>query len=370
MAGYIFVGRRRHPVKILVYQLLTLGVYGRVYLYKVLRELDGHEALFLDRRPYIFLLVLPFVGPFLVKRRVATLVEDLLHHDVTGPAYRRSRVVAKAWVPLVPLYHLGIQKHLNHHWSMHVKEEELEIKRAQLAGLQRSRSTAAVESARALQKEIDGRARELDDLRRAAAALREAEDLRRQAERSLVRRGPTALVRKFTAAATARLPRRRAAPRGEEPPAAPEPDEAAPAPPARGKAPSPAPAPERALSEQPPTRTWGSLLPLGRKEGGPSRAERKEERRRLKDGRRAAKRAEKDAKRAAQEKARADKVAAKAARREEKERAKAARAAEKEKARAVREKPKAAKAAKDSGGKKPRPRGARGRPGPAKGRAR
>src|SRR5687768_17664070 len=117
MAGYIFLGRQRHPLKILLFQLLTLGIYGRVYLYKILREFDGHEALFLDRRPYIPLLILPFVGPLLVKRKITGILLDLAHHDVTTPRLRPRRLRLFAWIPLAPLFHMELQRVLNHHWS-------------------------------------------------------------------------------------------------------------------------------------------------------------------------------------------------------------------------------------------------------------
>lgn len=209
MAGYIFLGRQRHPLKILLFQLLTLGIYGRVYLYKILREFDGHEALFLDRRPYIPLLILPFVGPLLVKRKVTSILTDLAHHDVATPRFKPGRLSLLAWIPLVPLFHMELQRVLNHHWSMHRKELELELKRAQLAALQRSRSEEAAKAAQLLAKETAQREKELDDVRKAAIALREAEQVRLEAERAAGRRrSPMALVRKLSAAAAARLPRR------------------------------------------------------------------------------------------------------------------------------------------------------------------
>jgi len=203
------LGRQRHPLKILLFQLLTLGIYGRVYLYKILREFDGHEALFLDRRPYIPLLILPFVGPLLVKRKITAILVDLIHHDVTTPRFKPRRLGLFAWIPFVPLFHMDLQRVLNHHWSMHRKELELELKRTQLATLERSRAAESVKAAQLLAKEVTQREKELDDVRQAAIALREAEQVRLEAERGAGRRrSPMALVRKLSAAAAARLPRR------------------------------------------------------------------------------------------------------------------------------------------------------------------
>ncbi|HLE47669.1 MAG TPA: hypothetical protein VI818_05175 [Candidatus Thermoplasmatota archaeon] len=219
MTEYVYVGRRRHPVKVLVYQLLTLGVYGRVLLYKMLREFDGHEALFLDRRPYILLLILPFIGPFLVKRRIAHLLEDTVHHDVTTKVPSRRRLLLIALIPLAPWYHWIVQQALNHHWKMHTKEEELALKQGQLAALERkSRTKENLEAAHALRKEVSLRTKELDDLRAAAIALREAEEVRRAAERDLARSGARrrklsmGMVRKMLPAAAFR---RRGTPHAE-----------------------------------------------------------------------------------------------------------------------------------------------------------
>lgn len=255
MAGYIFLGRQRHPLKILLFQLLTLGIYGRVYLYKILREFDGHEALFLDRRPYIPLLILPFVGPLIVKQKVTAIAADLIHHDVTTPRFKPGRLRLLAWLPLVPLFHMELQRVLNHHWGMHGKELELELKRAQLAPLQRSRTPEAAKAAQVLAKDIAQREKELDDVRQASLALREAEQVRLEAEREAGgRRGSTmALVRKLGAAATSRLPRRGSDTSGETEEAVeslPETEE--PEPTRRGKAPEPEPEPEPDAVDTPP----------------------------------------------------------------------------------------------------------------------
>lgn len=415
MPGYIFLGRQRPPWKLVLFQLLTLGIYGRVYLYKILREFDGHEALFLDRRPYIPLLILPFIGPLFVKRKVTNILVDLAHHDVTTPRFRPKKLNLLAWVPLAPLYHLELQRLLNHHWNMHRKEVELELKRAQLASLQRSRSEESVKEAQTLTKEIVQREKELDDVKQAAGALREAELVRLEAERAVGgrRRNPMALVRKLRAAAAARLPRRQGAEATEEEEA---PEEPEPAPKGRRQPapePGPEPGPEEAAPEPEPEepkeeapseeqepkgldspaaakRSWSSFVPfLGKKaaeeepaEGPPkrgkgkrkpaappvekelSRVDRKESRRKAKAEAKAAKVAAKEKakeeKLAAKETRNQERLAAKEAKRAEKEAAKEAKAQAKAKKKAAKEKAKAeAKAAKKkekAGAKKPKAR--------------
>jgi colicin import membrane protein len=386
MQEYLFLGRQRQPWKLLLFQLLTLGIYGRVYLYKVMREFDGHEALFLDRRPYILLLILPFVGPLLVKRKIAGIAEDAIHHDVTTPRFSRRKLTWFAWIPLAPLFHMELQRILNHHWGMHAKEVDVEHKRTQLAALQRSKSTESVKAAQALSKEIAQRERELDDVRKAALALREAEEIRIRAEReSGTRRSPLALVRKLSTAASARLPRRRGAaaqeleepeppqkaPRGKQAAApktsepATDDAEAADAPPAPEAAPKrwklPSFGSKKQTAEAPGAKKgkpaaeepaqsgllglFGKKKPTSAEEGGAkklSRAERKELKRAAKEKAKQKKQAEKEkaaaAKQAAKDKAAAEKQAQKEKRKAEKAAAKAAKAKAKAEAKAANQK--------------------------------
>ncbi|MBI2078173.1 MAG: hypothetical protein HYT80_07370 [Euryarchaeota archaeon] len=322
MTEYVYVGRHRHPVKVLVYQLVTLGIYGRVLLYKMLREFDGHEALFLDRRPYIFLLILPFVGPFLVKRRVAHLVEGLVRHDVTAKVPTRRRLILIALIPLAPWYHWIVQKALNHHWKMHTKEEELALKQAQLAALERkSRTKENLEAAIVLRKEVSLRAKELEDLKAAALALRGAEEVRRAAEAELARSGAgrrrlgVGMVRKILPAAAFRRrggSGQRAVSAEEadaeaEPPETggsdkpPEPDKAEPGEPESGEPEGAPPGAEK------PVKKGGLFGFLRRGEPGLSKEERKAQKQRAKEEKRARKDAEKEAKRLEKEQAAAAK---------------------------------------------------------------
>lgn len=213
MVDYGYVGRRRHPGWMVAWQVLTLGVYGRVWLYKTLRDLDGHGTLFLDRRLYLPLLILPFIGPFIVKRRVARIAGDLLHHDVTTPPFHLKRTILLGLVPWAPLIHVRIQRLLNHHWKMHTKEEELQLRSAELARLQkRARTPEAQQELKELEQEVERRRKELEDLRSAAIALREAERARREIEREVkVRpRARVGTVKKILSGARSRvrLPKR------------------------------------------------------------------------------------------------------------------------------------------------------------------
>jgi hypothetical protein len=342
MADYVYVGRSRQPWKVALYQALTLGVYGRVWLYKQLHDFDGHEALFLDRRPYLPLLILPFIGPFFVKRRVAHLLEETLHHDVTSPHFRRRRAVGFGLIPLVPVFHLYLQKFINHHWKMHMKTEELKIKQAQLAALQkRGRTAENLALARELEKDVAVREKELQDLHSAAIALREADEIRRAGEREgAIKRSRFAAVAKLGSVAKFR---RRGAP-GQE--ATPEQviEESEPttaetakgvAPKRRGRAKEteatleedkePRPTEEPA-EEELPKKGLSSLLGRFKRPAMPTAELDAEDpkviRKLAKEERKAAKAAAKEARRKSKDQRKADKAAAKQARRDEKERLK------------------------------------------------
>lgn len=273
MAGYVYVGRRRHRGWMAVWQLLTLGVYGRVWLYRTLRDLDGHAVLFLERRLYLPLLLLPFLGAFLVKRRVVHLTHGLLRHDVTSPPLPLRSTVLLGLVPWAPLLHLRVQRVLNHHWKMHTKEEELVLKEAELVRLQRrARTPEAQAAARDLEAEVARRRKELDDLRFAAVALREAEATRRAIEReghgAPTRRGT---VRKFWAVARSRAKRPPASQPGGEP--------AGEAPLSSGAGPSDEAAPAADEEREGPGRgRWRGWVPKLRKDPGSGSARAKSRR--------------------------------------------------------------------------------------------
>src|SRR5687768_13248479 len=119
MPGGVYVGRRRPIWSVVVFQILTLGVYGRVWLYRTARELDGHDALFLDRRLYLLGVLLPVGGPLAVKWRLVNLVREATRHDPTAPRMHPRYLKAAALLPLLPVVHALLQRHLKHHWTLH-----------------------------------------------------------------------------------------------------------------------------------------------------------------------------------------------------------------------------------------------------------
>jgi predicted nucleic acid-binding Zn ribbon protein len=85
----VFVGRDRVVWRQMVLQLVTLGIYRRVWLHRVGKELDGHEALGSRHGVRAALLCLPVVGPAIVAYRVAAATGRMVSGSSVnyGPAW-------------------------------------------------------------------------------------------------------------------------------------------------------------------------------------------------------------------------------------------------------------------------------------------
>lgn len=204
---YVYVGRRRHWARTLIYGVLSVGIYGRVLLYKQVKEIDGHRALFIDLRVIAFLLFLPFLGPLAVKLKLRRLLVETLAQDITQPPVRRGLMLALAFVPIIPAFHMQVQHRLNRYWRRQRKVEDLKHMRADLEKLQAQRKTQDVKSRIAeLEDRIERHQEALQDEEEAARAIREAEAERRAAEREFkdARRGPVRRMMASVKAAAAR----------------------------------------------------------------------------------------------------------------------------------------------------------------------
>ncbi|HUR61571.1 MAG TPA: hypothetical protein VM286_04325 [Candidatus Thermoplasmatota archaeon] len=74
----VFVGRNRVVWRRLLLYVVTLGISRRIWLYRVNKELDGHEALALRHGLNLFLLCLPLVGPSIVTFQTARRTRAML----------------------------------------------------------------------------------------------------------------------------------------------------------------------------------------------------------------------------------------------------------------------------------------------------
>jgi predicted nucleic acid-binding Zn ribbon protein len=115
----VFVGRDRIVWRQLLLYLVTFGIYRRVWLHRVNKELDGHEALGLKHGFNAFLLCLPFLGPAIVAYQTSWRTSRML----AGSGIRFGHPIL-VWLPnLVPI--LGAffflpwtQTRLNRFWAL------------------------------------------------------------------------------------------------------------------------------------------------------------------------------------------------------------------------------------------------------------
>lgn len=96
----VFVGQTRNVWKSLVLYLVTFGVWRRVWLHRVNKELDGHEALGLRHNLNVVLLCLPVIGPSIVTAQTAARTRRMLTGSGLryGPAWL---VYLATWVPIL-----------------------------------------------------------------------------------------------------------------------------------------------------------------------------------------------------------------------------------------------------------------------------
>jgi len=114
----VFVGRDRVVWRQMVLQVVTLGIYRRVWLHRVNKELDGHEALGINHTLNAVLLCLPVVGPAIVGYQTAQRTGRML----TGSGIRFGPPAAIWALTVVPLlgtmvYVAWTQGRLNRFWA-------------------------------------------------------------------------------------------------------------------------------------------------------------------------------------------------------------------------------------------------------------
>lgn len=114
----VFVGRGRVVWRQLVLYVVTLGIYRRVWLYRVNKEIDGHQALGVRHGIHLALLCLPVLGPTIVTAVAAARTARILRGSgirfgPTDPVYMAT------WVPILGnLFFIAwVQSRLNRFWA-------------------------------------------------------------------------------------------------------------------------------------------------------------------------------------------------------------------------------------------------------------
>lgn len=114
----VFLGQDRRVWKGLLFYLVTFGIWRRVWLYRINKELDGHDALGLRHGVNVVLLCLPIVGPTIVTAQTAARTGRML----TGSPVRYGLpwlVYLATWVPILGnLFFIAWeQSRLNRFWA-------------------------------------------------------------------------------------------------------------------------------------------------------------------------------------------------------------------------------------------------------------
>lgn len=129
MLVYHFEGVPRRPLAVALKNILTLGIHTKVWLYRINREMDGHEGFHIDFRWLTTMVVLPILTPIVVKFQTARRMDQMVSHQLTL-ARIRPRVLG--WISVVPVlgsgfYAYWVQHTLNRHWFWHRREEQIRL---------------------------------------------------------------------------------------------------------------------------------------------------------------------------------------------------------------------------------------------------
>lgn len=121
----VFLGRDRVFWRQAILYVVTLGIYRRVWLFRVNKELDGHEALGINHTLNAVLLCLPVIGPSIVAAQTAGRVARML--SGSGIKFGSPILVYLAtWIPIAGnLYFIGwTQTRLNRFWAAERKNPQ------------------------------------------------------------------------------------------------------------------------------------------------------------------------------------------------------------------------------------------------------
>ncbi len=172
----VVVGRQRILWQVILWYILTLGIYRRVWLYQVNKEVDGHAGLGFDHNQTRWLLILPIIGPSIVTWMTAHRINTYLYTEkelTYGPTWA---LWAGTLVPILgnAAFMGWTQDRLNIFWNMERDNRELAIDITQ--GLEKdSKFNARIKRAQARSEKAGERGGDrvtLRDIRKEREAVR------------------------------------------------------------------------------------------------------------------------------------------------------------------------------------------------------
>jgi len=81
----VVVGRKRPLWQIVLLYIVTFGIFRRIWLYRVNKEVDGHAGLGFNHRQTLWLLILPIIGPSIVTWQTAYRMNNYLYTEEPLP---------------------------------------------------------------------------------------------------------------------------------------------------------------------------------------------------------------------------------------------------------------------------------------------
>jgi predicted RNA-binding Zn-ribbon protein involved in translation (DUF1610 family) len=188
---YQVLGLPRNPLGVAFKDVLTLGIYGKVWLVRINREMDGHERFRLNFAKLWILVLLPLITPLIVKWQTLHRLDKALRHQVTLAPPNPKLLWLVSLVPILGtvVWVSWTQSLLNRHWLWHKRDERIEAKTLRIAQL---RPLAAEAKVRAKIATLETEVRDLEAQREkelaAAESKRRVRDEKRAAKpkRSLI----------------------------------------------------------------------------------------------------------------------------------------------------------------------------------------
>lgn len=162
----VVTGQQRPLWRIVLLYVVTLGIYRRIWLYRVNKEIDGHAGLGLNHRQTLILLILPIIGPSIVNWQTAYRLNNYLYTEEDLPYGPTWGLWAATLVPILGngFFMAWTQDRLNVFWEVEKDNTKLAVDIDQ--GLSKDKAfLARVKRAKAQSEQAGSRLRDRPSLR-------------------------------------------------------------------------------------------------------------------------------------------------------------------------------------------------------------